>query len=174
MNTKVHHQPFPGTSDLHLILNLINNKEQYTKALSDLEYARLRANEAIEKLALGKNISSLHSGAVEDRKRAAKELEEAKVEAAKIRRDADTFIIENGATFAKKESDFKVIVQAYNKESSETTANLVKREEQFKDFKKEMEAFEVTLNQRETKLNKLQEEVEEKRQILSDSIERLQ
>jgi len=174
MATKVHHQALPGTGDLHLLLNLINNKERYTKALGELEFARLKANEAIEKLALGRNISSLHSGALEDRKRADSELEAAKVEADKTLKDAYKAMTDLKAEFEKKESKYDEKVKFFVKSSNETKTNLAEREEQLKKAKIVMDAFEVALNQRETKLNKLQEEVEEKRQILSDSIERLQ
>lgn len=62
MSTKVHHDiAIAGMKDLNTLLDIIQNKDKYTKAMKDLEAATAKANETI-KLAGGatklKNLES--------------------------------------------------------------------------------------------------------------------
>ena len=58
MATPKHIQPFIGSKELATLIEIINNKDAFTKALAEIETARESANAAFQDLSVGKTVES--------------------------------------------------------------------------------------------------------------------
>lgn len=175
MATKRHHfQELPGTRDLYVLLNIINNKDEYTKILSEMETLRASANKAIEEKGLAGNIENLYNDAKADRLQAKRELDEA-------RETAQNLIIEGQEALNQCLEEVQGQKASLEMIKSKQMESLNAEREELEEREKSLSKKEAKLTKQEAAIAKqresitlMQTEVEEKRQVLSDSLERLQ
>ncbi len=156
MATKIHHiPPLAGSGELHTLLGVINDKDRYRKALTELEEARRLANQAFENQYKAREIDALHSQATSDRDKAKFELAEANALCDRIKTDTA-----NDVKLAKKEIDaererFHVEHKAFKELENR--------------FNNESKILEKILDGRTEKLNKLENDLT----IKQENVEKL-
>lgn len=146
-------KPFIGSQELATLLEIINNKEAYAKALTEINDARDKANKAFDDLQVGKDVESAMAAAAEAhavvdeaQARAAAIIDEANEAALRLEADAQAMLedaerISKSAGVAAKEQRGKL-----NKLEGELTAKAQEQDER-----------EVRLNKREKELNQIKD-----------------
>jgi len=142
MSTKIHHIPaIAGIRDLYTLLDVIKNKDKYTKVLNELEKARLEANDSFSKVGSAEQIDNLHKQSVVKYEQAKHALLTAQEKAEQITQEA-----------GQKQ---KQIMVELDKKSVELDART-------KEFNDRMNVIQSGLETRESEITKREQAAEKK------------
>lgn len=173
MATKKHHyQELPGTKELYVLLNIINDKDKYSKILEEMEKTRMDANKAIEDLGIAGEITSYNAEAKVNYEKSKQVLREAQDKAEEILSEVNDKLVSTNKELDDREAAFKKLQDDNYKEIHEIQISVNKKENENREKEKELSLKESELARLSSNLKVLEQDLEEKRKILSDSIER--